>query len=197
MPPISLKDINPVFFKNKRALRSWFKKNHATETELWIGYYKVNSGKASVTWPDSVDEALCVGWIDGVRKSIDETCYTIRFTKRKPNSIWSAVNIDKVKELTAAGLMLPEGIAAFEKRKEHKSKIYAHENELQTLPDEYLTVFQAQKKAWNFFSAQAPYYRKTAIHYIMSAKQEATRKRRLDKLIASCKSGDKFWLRNQ
>ncbi len=187
----------PVFFKDKAALRKWFLKNYQKEEELWLGYYKKDSGKPSVTWPDSVDEALCVGWIDGVRKSIDEESYVIRFTKRKPDSIWSNINIAKVEALKAQGLMLPEGLAAYEKRKEHKSGIYSFEKGPATLDPAYEKQFKANKKAWKFFSDAAPGYRKVATHLIMSAKQEKTRQSRLEKLIAQCERGDKFWLYGQ
>lgn len=119
--------MDPLFFKNKNELRKWFDKNHNLLTEQWIGYYKVNSGKESVTWSESVDEALCFGWIDGIRKSIDDKSYKIRFTPRKPSSSWSAVNISKIEKLTQLGLMKPEGISVFNKRKDNKSKLYSYE----------------------------------------------------------------------
>ena len=148
-----------------------------------VGFYKIGSGKPSLTWPQSVDEALCFGWIDGVRKSIDGESYCIRFTPRRANSIWSAVNIKKVAELTQQGLMQPAGLAAFGKRQESKSEIYAYEKQPAKLDDNFAKEFQASEKAWAFFQAQAPSYQKIAIHWVMSAKQEATRIRRLEKLI--------------
>ncbi|MCW3124219.1 MAG: hypothetical protein JWQ38_3711 [Flavipsychrobacter sp.] len=157
--------------------------------ELFLGYYKISSGKASVTWPESVDEALCFGWIDGVRKSIDEASYFIRFTKRQPSSIWSAVNIAKVEKLQKQGLMKPEGIAAYEKRKEHKSKIYSYERGEVALAAAYEKLFKANKPTWTFFAAQAPSYRKVTIHQVMGAKQEKTQQSRLEKLILA--SADK------
>ena len=136
-----------------------------------------------MTWSQSVDEALCFGWIDGVRRSIDAESYAIRFTPRKPKSVWSAVNIKKVGELTAKGLMKPAGLAAFAKREESKSKIYAYENELKKFSAEFEEQFKANEKAWNFFEKQANWYKKKATGWVMTAKQDATRKGRLEKLI--------------
>lgn len=136
-----------------------------------------------MTWPESVDEALCYGWIDGVRKSLDEISYTIRFTPRKTTSIWSLVNIKKVEVLTAEGRMQAAGIKAFAARKENKSGIYAFEQEPAGLPEAFERVFSKNKAAWSFFQAQPPSYRKTLIWWVISAKREATRKSRLDRLI--------------
>ena len=182
----------PHFFATKEDFRKWFKKNHDKETELLVGFYKTGSGKRSITWPESVDEALCFGWIDAVRRSIDDISYSIRFTKRKPASIWSAINIAKVEHLIKQGLMQPEGLAAFEKRKEHSSKIYSYENKPVDLDKKYEQLFKANKTAWTFFNTQAPYYRKTVIYHIMSAKQEATRLKRLENLIQSCEDGKRI-----
>lgn len=129
--------MTPTFFPTQSDFRTWLEKNHKTETELIVGYYKVDSGKPSMTWSQSVDQALCFGWIDGVRRSIDKESYCIRFTPRRPTSIWSDINIKKVEELTEQGLMLPEGLKAFELRKEHKSRIYSFENDLVDLDPEY------------------------------------------------------------
>lgn len=189
--------MKPVFFKDKAALRKWFMKNYKTAEELWLGYYKIATGKPSVTWPESVDEALCVGWIDGVRKSIDEESYVIRFTKRKPTSIWSKINIAKVAELTKQGLMQPEGLEAFAKRKESKSGIYSFEKEATELDAASEKLFKSNKKAWAYFNSIAASYRKLAIHHIMGAKQEATKQRRLERVIADCAEEKKFWLANQ
>jgi len=177
--------MKPTFFAKPSDFRKWLAKNHKTKTELLVGFYKVGSGKPSITWPESVDEALCFGWIDGVRKSIDEHSYTIRFTPRKATSIWSAINIRKMEELTQKGLMQEAGLEIFKKRKEHKSKIYSHENELKELSPAYEKKFKSNKKAWNFFIAQAPSYKKVIIHRIMTAKQEVTQLRRLDEAIAA------------
>lgn len=181
-PAFYLKMI-PIFFANQIDFRNWLEKYHDKETELLVGFYKVGTGKPSMTWSQSVDEALCFGWIDGVRKSIDKDSYCIRFTPRRPKSVWSAVNIKKVEELTKLGLMQPAGIAAFAKREESKSRIYAYENEPQQLPADFEKLFAANKKAWAFFQKQAPYYRKLATKWVMSAKQEATRESRLARLI--------------
>lgn len=174
----------PIFFAKQIDFRKWLEENHERETELLVGFYKVGSGKPSITWSQSVDEALCFGWIDGVRKSIDKDSYCIRFTPRRPKSIWSAVNIKKIEELTKLGLMQPAGIAAFAKREESKSRIYAYENEPLQFSDEFEKQFEANKKAWIFFQKQAPYYRKLATKWVMSAKQEATRESRLERLIS-------------
>jgi uncharacterized protein YdeI (YjbR/CyaY-like superfamily) len=181
-----------IFFPTQSDFRRWLEMNHHKETELLVGFYKVGSGKPSITWSQSVDEALCFGWIDGVRRSIDGESYSIRFTPRKPKSIWSAVNIRKVEELTQQGLMQPEGIAAFEKREASKSKIYAYENEPVKLSDEFERQFKANEKAWVFFNAQAAYYKKRAINWVMSAKQEATKLSRLEKLIIISEAGQKL-----
>lgn len=173
----------PIFFSTQLDFRKWLEKNHDKETELLVGFYKVGSGKPSMNWSQSVDEALCFGWIDGVRRSIDAESYCIRFTPRKPKSIWSAVNIAKVEELTKKALMKPAGIAAFEKRDENKSAIYAYENKPQNFPAEFEKQFRANAKAWIFFEKQPNGYRRTMIYWVMSAKQEATRENRLSKLI--------------
>jgi uncharacterized protein YdeI (YjbR/CyaY-like superfamily) len=174
----------PIFFAKQSDFRKWLAKNHKTHTELLVGFYKVGSSKPSMTWPQSVDEALCFGWIDGVRKRIDDESYSIRFTPRKPTSIWSAVNIKKIEDLSQKSLMQPAGLAAFEKRSENKSKIYAYENEQTNLSPEFEKTFKANKNAWAFFTAQAPSYQKTMMHWIMRAKQEATQLSRLEKTIS-------------
>jgi uncharacterized protein YdeI (YjbR/CyaY-like superfamily) len=175
-----------VFFPTKKDLRRWFEKNHIKEKELFVGYYKVSSGKPSVTWSESVDEALCFGWIDGIRRSIDEESYCIRFTPRKPNSNWSAINIKKVEELTKLGLMKPEGLTAFSFRKEEKSKIYAYENPAVSFDKTIKKIFRVNKLAWNYFQTTAPSYQKTMTRWVMSAKQESTRLKRLNELINDC-----------
>lgn len=171
------------FFSTQHDFRSWLEENHASEKELLVGFYKTKSKKPSMSWPESVDQALCFGWIDGVRKSIDEESYSIRFTPRKKNSIWSVVNIRKIEELSKAGLMRDAGLEAFKHRKEEKSGIYSHEKEPAILDPEYEKQFKANKKAWQFFENQAPSYKKVMIHWIMSAKQEKTRISRLEKTI--------------
>jgi len=173
----------PTFFPTPADFRRWLKAHHATETELLVGFYKTSSGKPSITWPESVDQALCFGWIDGIRKRIDDESYTIRFTPRKPTSTWSAVNIKRVEELTQLGLMQPAGLKAFEARKENKSGIYSYEQRSADLPAEYEKVLKKNKAAWTFFQAQAASYRKAAVWWVVSAKQDATRLKRLDQLI--------------
>ena len=175
--------MTPTFFATQEQFRTWLEKHHQTETELLVGFYKVNSKKPSMSWSESVDQALCFGWIDGVRKSIDEESYTIRFTPRKKSSIWSAINIKKVEELTKAGLMKEAGLKAFDLRSEERSRIYSHEKDLAILDPEFEKQFKANKMAWDYFNQQAPSYKKVMIHWIMSAKQEKTRISRLEKTI--------------
>jgi uncharacterized protein YdeI (YjbR/CyaY-like superfamily) len=175
--------IKATFFALPTDFRKWLEKNHKTEKELVVGFYKVGTGKASINWSESVDQALCFGWIDGVRKSIDSESYCIRFTPRKPTSIWSAINIKKVEALTKAGLMTPEGQKAFSLKKDDRSNIYSHEKEVKTLDSHFEKLFKENKMAWDFFNTQAPSYKKTITHWITSAKQEKTKLARLEKLI--------------
>ena len=177
----------PTYFENAAALRRWFAKHAASKTELIAGFMKVGSGVPSITWPESVDEALCVGWIDGRRTGIDEHRYMIRFTPRKRTSHWSAVNIRRVGELTAAGRMQPAGLLAFSHRTEERSVKASYEQPgMPELPDAFVTLFKKQKKAWAYFEAQPAGYRKREIWRVISAKQEATRQKRLAILIAAC-----------
>lgn len=180
----------PRFFATPADFRKWLEKHHATERELLVGFYKKDSGKPSITWPESVDEALCVGWIDGVRKRIDDESYTIRFTPRKASSTWSAVNIKRITELIAEGRVLPAGLAAFEKRSEKKSGIYAYEQkdaaELDTAAEKQ---FRAHKAAWEFFQSQPAGYRKTLTWWVVNAKKEETRQKRLAQLIEASAGG--------
>ncbi len=184
--------MQPTFFAKQSDFRKWLEKNHTKKAELYVGFYKTGSGKESITWPQSVDEALCFGWIDGVRKSIDKESYYIRFTPRKPSSIWSAINIKKIEELTRLGLMKPAGIEAFSKRAEAKSKIYSYEKEPVALSAAYEKKFKANKKAWKFFQSQPPWYRRVSIHRVMSAKQEPTRISRLETLIKDSEAEKKI-----
>jgi uncharacterized protein YdeI (YjbR/CyaY-like superfamily) len=178
------------FFDTPDEWRRWLHEHHAHESSLIVGFHKTATGRASLTWPQSVDEALCYGWIDGVRKGIDAARYQIRFTPRKVGSIWSAVNIARVAVLTAEGRMSDAGLRAFAARSEQKSAIYAYEqSEHATLPPEYEARFRAAPGAWAFFQAQAPWYRKQMLWRIVSAKQEATRERRLVALIAASAAG--------
>jgi len=189
--------MTPTFFAKQSDFRKWLKKYHKKETELVVGFYKVGSGKPSMTWPQSVDEALCFGWIDGVRKSIDQDSYQIRFTHRKPASIWSAINMKKIAELTKQGLMQPEGLASFEKRKEERSKIYSYENEEAKFTQDFVKQFKANKKAWNYFQSLASSYRKTSIHWVTSAKQQTTKVKRLKELIEDSEKGINKWKDNK
>jgi uncharacterized protein YdeI (YjbR/CyaY-like superfamily) len=182
----------PVFFSSQSEFRKWLAKNHDKEKELVVGFYKVGTGKPSMTWSESVDQALCFGWIDGVRKSLNEESYTIRFTPRRPNSIWSAINIAKVEELTRARLMMPAGIEAFDKRDEKKSAIYAYEKRPQEFDSNVEKEFRKDRQAWEFFERQPAGYRRLCIHYVMSAKQEKTRTSRLAKLILVSKAGKRL-----
>ncbi len=184
--------MKPTFFLTKADFRKWLDKNHTTEKELIVGFYKVGTKKPSITWSESVDQALCYGWIDSVRKSIDNDSYCIRFTPRKPNSIWSAINIKKVEILSKQGLMKPAGIKSFELKKDHRSKIYSHEQKLKSLSYEFEKQFKANKKAWMFFTSQAPSYQKTAVHIVTTAKQETTKLKRLLDLINSSEAGEKM-----
>ena len=161
--------MHPVFFPNATAFRTWLEHHHQTETELWVGYYKVATGKPSMTWSESVDQALCFGWIDGLRKSVDAESYCIRFTPRKPDR---------------EGLMRPAGLDIFSRRKPEKSELYSFENEPARLSEAYENLFKASSAAWAFFTAQAPSYQKTIIHWIMAAKKEETQRSRLMKAIA-------------
>lgn len=182
-------DGKPVFFVTQEDFRKWLENNHDKQEELWVGYYKVGTGKPSINWPQSVNQALCFGWIDGLRRSIDKESYKIRFTPRRPKSIWSAVNIDRVKELKEQGLMHPPGLTAFAKREEEKSRIYSHERKHAKLPKEWEEKIRENKKAWKFYKEQAPSYRKAATHWIISAKQETTRLKRLNQLISDSENG--------
>lgn len=176
--------MKPKFFPSPSAWHAWLEKHHQNHEELWVGFYKVGSGKPSITWPQAVDGALCFGWIDGVRKSLDESSYVIRFTPRRPKSIWSAVNIRRVAELGEVGLMRSAGVEAFERRAGNRSEIYAYEQRKGAkLSAAYEKQFRAHKKAWNFFQTQPPWYRRTASWWVISAKREETRLKRLAQLI--------------
>src|SRR6218665_637514 len=167
--------MNVRYFSHQSDFRKWLEENYETAKEIIVGFYKVNSGKPSLTWSQSVDEALCFGWIDGIRKSIDQESYCIRFTPRRPTSIWSLVNINKMEEMIPKGLVNQAGLLAYEKRKDHKSKIYAYEqsDEIVQFSSEAKRIFQTNIKAWEFFQKQAPYYRKLMTRWVISAKKEA------------------------
>jgi uncharacterized protein YdeI (YjbR/CyaY-like superfamily) len=173
----------PTFFRAAAELQRWFGKHHASAGELHVGYWKVGSGRPSITWPQSVDEALCVGWIDGVRKRIDDASYMIRFTPRRATSIWSAVNVARFEALDAQGRITAAGQAAFAARREDRSRVYSFEQGSLELPADCAALLRGNAKACVDFDARAPSYRKAVIWWIVSAKQEATRRRRLALLI--------------
>ncbi|MGH7553248.1 MAG: YdeI/OmpD-associated family protein [Longimicrobiales bacterium] len=183
--------IKPAFFARQSDFRKWLQRNHEKESELWVGFYKKDTGKPSITWPESVDEALCFGWIDGIRKSLDADSYVIRFTPRKPRSIWSTKNSNRMNELIELGLVKPAGLAAFEKREVDSSR-YSFEQGDVALGAEHERKFRQNRRAWAFFQAQPPYYRKVATWYVISAKREETRLKRLATLIGYCEAGERL-----
>lgn len=176
--------MKPIFFEGPLAFRAWLETSHARETEVLVGFYKRGTGKPSMTWPEAVDEALSFGWIDGVRRSLGEEAYTIRFTPRKATSIWSAVNVARIEVLRGEGRLRPAGLAAFERRSEKRTAVYSFERkeEARLSPEEERQL-RAKKKAAAYFDAQAPWYRRSATHWIVSAKKPETRARRLAQLI--------------
>lgn len=183
----------PVFFKTAAEFRAWLKKHHKTAAEVIVGYYKKSSGKQTITWQESVDEALCFGWIDGIRRKYGDDSYGNRFTPRRAGSNWSAINIARVQELTRLKRMHPAGLAAFARRTEAKSRVYTYEQkDVLPLDPAIEKKFKANKKAWDFFQGQAPYYRKLMTRWLNSAKAEETRMRRLDKLITKCAEGTRL-----
>ena len=184
--------MKPTFFPTAAAFRAWLAKHHATEQELLVGFFKIGSGEASLTWPESVDEALCFGWIDGVRKRIDDRSYTIRFTPRKTRSNWSKVNISRAQELIDQGRMQPAGLAAFEARREDKVGVYSYEQRKPKLEPPYEQLLKQDKVAWDFFDSQPPSYRKAVSWWIVSAKREDTRLRRLEKLRVYSAKGQRI-----
>ena len=174
----------PRFFATPERFRAWLEQHHADATELWVGFHKRDSGKASITWPQSVDQALCFGWIDGIRKSLGDESYVIRFTPRRPTGKWSTVNTRRMGELIAQGLVRPAGLAAFERRDAAKSAAYSYEQRYRAkLPKAFERRFRANESAWSYFEAEAPWYRRTTTHWVVSAKREETRERRLASLI--------------
>ena len=186
--------MSPTFFKTPAALRAWFKKHHASDQELLVGFYKVDSGRPSVTYHEALDEALAVGWIDGIRRRVDDESYTIRFTPRKKGSYWSAVNTRRAQALIDAGRMTAAGRAAFDARDAAKTERYSFESQIRALSAEYEKQLRANKKAWDFFQSQPPGYQRTASFWVMSAKQEATQLRRLKTLIADSARGERIGL---
>ncbi len=178
------------FFSSPGAFGAWLERNHASTPELWVGFWKRGTGWPSLTWPESVDQALCWGWIDGVRRSLGAEAYTIRFTPRKPGSTWSAKNVKRAEELSALGLMRPAGLAVFAARDPARTNLYSFERETAALRAEEEAELRANEAAWRWFQAQPPSYRKPVLHWIVSAKQEPTRRRRFETLVACCAAGE-------
>src|SRR4029453_4786674 len=184
--------MKPRFFKSQSEFRRWLETNHAKETELLVGFYKKGSGKASLTYPEALDEALCFGWIDGVRRSLGDDGYTIRFTPRKPKSIWRNVNVRHVERLKKLGRMAPAGLDAYALRDPKKTGIYAFENRPRELSPVYEKKFRENKKAWQFFEKQPPGFKRLMIFRVMEGKQEETRQRRLAQLIEASAKGVRY-----
>lgn len=182
--------MKPKFFRDQAMLRKWLEQNYNRKDELLVGFYKKNSGRPSISWEESVDEALCFGWIDGIRKSLNEISYTIRFTPRRNNSNWSTKNINRVEELISLKLMRPAGLTAYKNRKDEKSSTYSFEQRIVKLDERYESTLKKNKKAWKYFQSQVPSYRRPVIHWIMSAKQEKTRLKRLQTLIKCSEAGE-------
>jgi uncharacterized protein YdeI (YjbR/CyaY-like superfamily) len=178
-----------IYFPTAADFRAWLEEHHQTVDEVWVGFYKKSSGKPTITYAEAVDEALCFGWIDGIRRSVDDESYTNRFTPRRSKSNWSQVNTKRVGELTEQGRMEPAGLKAFQERDLSRSQQYSFENRPRALDPPHEATFRASQKAWNFFQAQPPWYRRTAIWWVVSAKQEATRLRRLTTLIDDSENG--------
>lgn len=181
--------MNPIFFESPDAFRQWLRANHAKATEVWVGYHKKATGRPSLTWSQAVDEALCYGWIDGIVKSLSSETHMQRFTPRRRTSIWSDINIAKVAALTAAGRMRAAGLKAFAARDEKRSGIYAFERKAAALSDEELAAFRKKAKAWKFWEAQPAGYRRTAMHWVASAKRAETRTKRFATLLADSAAG--------
>jgi uncharacterized protein YdeI (YjbR/CyaY-like superfamily) len=179
----------PIFFSSPQEFYDWLEEHHESEAEVYVGYYKTHTGKRGMTWSEAVDQALCFGWIDTRTNSIDEDRYMQRFTPRKPGSNWSKINVEKMARLTKAGLMRPAGLAAFERRTDEKTGVYSFEREHAELPAEYEEQLRANSAAAEYFDARPPWYRRTATHWVVSAKREETRLRRLAQLIEDSAKG--------
>jgi uncharacterized protein YdeI (YjbR/CyaY-like superfamily) len=179
--------MKPTFFETPAEFRKWLEEHHLTATELLVGFRRTKSGLPSMTWPESVDEALCFGWIDGIRKSLDENSYTIRFTPRKPTSTWSAINVRKVQELIDSGRMTPAGLRAWEERGKSTRFGYTYSDFDRELGETERMEFEKHEAAWQFFQDQAPSYRRQVSHWVMSAKRPETKEKRLNQLIEASK----------
>ena len=177
--------MKPAYFPTPADFRAWLTENHAAHTELFVGFHKKDSGLPSITYPEALDQALCFGWIDGVRKSVSPTSYMVRFTPRKPKSYWSKVNTKRANELVKQGLMQPPGAKVFQARDLTTTNRYSFESETAKLPPAFTRQFKSNPEAWSFFQSQPPYYKRVATFWVVSAKQEPTRLRRLESLIAT------------
>lgn len=186
--------MEPRFFRTPAQFRKWLERHHARETEIWIGMYRVSSGKKGITYKEALDEALCFGWIDGVRKRLDDESYVQRFTPRKPKSYWSAVNTRRVEGLKREGRMHAAGLAAFDRRDGAATEKYSFERKAAELYPSQLARFRAEAKAWKYFESEAPWYRRVVVHWVTSAKKEETRERRLATLIDDCAKGRRIGL---
>jgi uncharacterized protein YdeI (YjbR/CyaY-like superfamily) len=181
-----------VFFTTTADLRAWFEANHESATELWVGYHRKRTGRPSVSWQDVVDQELCFGWIDSVRYSLGDDMSAQRITPRRKSSVWSAINIRRFREMERLGLVHPSGRAAFDRRDDARSRIYSYENQSRGFDAATESEFRKHASAWKFFEAQPPSYRRTAGHWVMSAKRDETRRRRLERLIASSRAGERL-----
>lgn len=184
------------YFKTQNEFRKWLEKNHDKVDEIFVGFYKVHTKKKSITYSQALDEALCFGWIDGIRKSIDDERYHIRFTPRRKGSKWSNVNIKKAEDLIKSGKMKPAGLKEFKNRKKYKTAKYSYEEKIEKLSPEYKKKLKSNKDAWEFFQNQVPYYKRTVSFWVMSAKRDETRQRRLNVLIEDCEKQRKIDLLN-
>ena len=180
---------SPTHFASGREFRAWLAQNHASVSELWVGFYKKSAKRQGTTYGEALDEALCYGWIDGVRYSVDALRYKIRFTPRKPKSIWSQVNVRHVERLKKVGKMARPGLEAFQAREEYRTGIYAFEQKRRGLAAKHKKLFRANKAAWEFFACQAPWYQRTVGHWVGSAKRQDTQMRRLERLIKDSENG--------
>jgi uncharacterized protein YdeI (YjbR/CyaY-like superfamily) len=179
----------PIFFTSPQEFYDWLEEHHETEAEVYVGFHKQHTGKRAMSWSEAVDQALCFGWIDGRANAIDEDRYMQRFTPRRPGSNWSKINVEKVARLEEAGLMRPAGRAAFERRTDGKTGVYSFERENSELPPEFEERLRANRAAADYFDAKPPWYRRTAAHWVTSAKKEETRQRRLAQLIEDSANG--------
>jgi uncharacterized protein YdeI (YjbR/CyaY-like superfamily) len=178
------------FFRSQAAFHAWLARHHAKRSELWVGFHRRSTGRPTLTWPESVDAALCFGWIDGIRQRVDEERYAIRFTPRKSTSKWSAINLRRVQELIRAGRMRPAGLAAYDRRPRTRAAGYGHEAKSAEFPPELLRAFQSKARAWSYFQSRPPGYRKIVTNWVVTAVKDETKRSRLARLIACCAKGE-------